>query len=375
MLQTKFERVFEKMDLTMLNRLMRLIVDHNIADYVTAKNNVVISYKDMSHTNSYGLIRGLQFASFVTQYYGLVLDLLVLGLTRASEIAGPPQMPNEFINHRDARTETRHPIRLYSRYVDKLHILFRFTAEEAKDLIQRYLTEHPDPNNENLVGYNNKKCWPRDARMRLMKHDVNLGRAVFWDVQNRLPRALTTCEWENSFVSVYSKDNPNLLFNMGGFEVRVKPKCRMHLEALTHRDGVWNLQNDATKEMTAQAFLRVDEQSLRTFENRVRQVLMSSGSTTFTKIANKWNTALIGLMTYFREATVHTQELLDLLVKCENKIQTRIKIGLNSKMPSRFPPVVLYVQRMPWIRGCRAALLSQHPLPVADTLVASHTFL
>ena len=56
---------------------------------------------------------------------------------------------------------------------------------------------------------------------------------------------------------VYSKDNPNLLFNMGGFEVRVKPKCRMHLEALTHRDGVWNLQNEATKEMTAQAFLRV----------------------------------------------------------------------------------------------------------------------
>jgi hypothetical protein len=46
------------------------------------------------------------------------------------------------------------------------------------------------------------------------------------------------------------------------------------------------------------------------------QVLMSSGSTTFTKIANKWNTALIGLMTYFREAVVHTQELLDLLVKC-----------------------------------------------------------
>ena len=75
------------------------------------------------------------------------------------------------------------------------------------------------------------------------------------------------------------------------------------------------------------------------------QVLMSSGSTTFTKIVNKWNTALIGLMTYFREATVHTQELLDLLVKCENKIQTRIKIGLNSKMPSRFPPVVFYTPK------------------------------
>ena len=52
--------------------------------------------------------------------------------------------------------------------------LNRFSAEEARDLIQRYLTEHPDPNNENIVGYNNKKCWPRDSRMRLMKHDVNL---------------------------------------------------------------------------------------------------------------------------------------------------------------------------------------------------------
>ena len=84
-------------------------------------------------------------------------------------------------------TETRHPIRLYSRYVDKLHILFRFTQDEARDLIQRYLTEHPDPNNENIVGYNNKKCWPRDARMRLMKHDVNLGRAVFWDMKVGVP--------------------------------------------------------------------------------------------------------------------------------------------------------------------------------------------
>ena len=81
-----------QMDLTLLNRLLRLILDHNIADYMTAKNNIVIAYKDMAHTNSYGLIRGLQFASFIVQYYGLVIDLLMLGLTRASEIAGPPQV-------------------------------------------------------------------------------------------------------------------------------------------------------------------------------------------------------------------------------------------------------------------------------------------
>lgn len=94
-----------QVDLTLLNRLLRLILDHNIADYMTAKNNVVIAYKDMAHTNAYGLIRGLQFASFIVQYYGLVLDLLMLGLTRASEIAGPPQvrsrshLPFQFSGH------------------------------------------------------------------------------------------------------------------------------------------------------------------------------------------------------------------------------------------------------------------------------------
>ena len=42
----------------------------------------------------------MQFASFIAQYYGLILDLLLLGLTRASELAGPPQMPNEFLTFR-----------------------------------------------------------------------------------------------------------------------------------------------------------------------------------------------------------------------------------------------------------------------------------
>jgi len=181
--------------------------------------------------------------------------------------------------------------------------------------------------------------------MRLIKHDVNLGRAVFWDMKNRLPRSLTTIEWDDTYVSVYSKDNPNLLFAMCGFEVRILPKVRNQDEQFSMRDGVWNLINEQTKERTAQAYLRVDDESIQKFHNRVRQILMASGSTTFSKIINKWNSCLIGLMTYYREAVVHTRELLDLLVKCENKIQTRVKIGLNSKMPSRFPPTVFFTPK------------------------------
>ena len=78
MMECNFEKLYEKIDLTLLNRLLRLIVDHNIADYMTAKNNVVVNYKDMNHTNSYGIVRGLQFASFIVQYYGLVCCHVVI---------------------------------------------------------------------------------------------------------------------------------------------------------------------------------------------------------------------------------------------------------------------------------------------------------
>jgi len=345
MIETQLSKVYEKIDLTLLNRLLRLIMDHNLADYISSKNNVQLNYKDMNHTNSYGMIRGLQFSAFVFQYYGLVLDLLLLGLQRASEIAGPPQSPNDFLQFRDRKTEVRHPIRLYTRYIDRIWVFLRFSADESRDLIQRFLTEQPDPNFENVIGYRNKKCWPRDSRMRLMRHDVNLGRAVFWDLKNRLPRSITTVEWDDTFASVYSRDNPNLLFSMSGFEVRILPKIRNQNDEFPVKDSVWSLVDNTSKERTAHAFLQVTEEDIQKFNNRIRQILMSSGSTTFTKIANKWNTSLIALFTYYREAAVSTVNLLDTIVKCETKIQTRVKIGLNSKMPSRFPPAVFYTPK------------------------------
>ena len=45
MMETVLSKVYEKIDLTLLNRLLRLILDHNLADYITAKNNTVLTYK------------------------------------------------------------------------------------------------------------------------------------------------------------------------------------------------------------------------------------------------------------------------------------------------------------------------------------------
>ena len=49
MMETVLSKVYEKIDLTLLNRLLRLILDHNLADYITAKNNTVLTYKGASN--------------------------------------------------------------------------------------------------------------------------------------------------------------------------------------------------------------------------------------------------------------------------------------------------------------------------------------
>ena len=81
---------------------------------------------------------------------------------------------------------------------------------------------------------------------------------------------------------------------------------------------------------------------IQLFKNHIRQALVSSILMTFSNIANKWNLALIGLMTYYRKAVIHRIELLDALVKAENKTRSLVKIGLNSKMLSRLPAVIFY---------------------------------
>jgi pre-mRNA-processing factor 8 len=91
-----------------------------------------------------------------------------------------------------------------------------------------------------------------------------LGRAVFWNVKSSLPRSLTTIEWDDTFCSVYSAQNPQLLFSMCGFEIRILPRCRtQNGEQYSLKDGVWNLVQQETQERTAQAYLRVSDQGIQ----------------------------------------------------------------------------------------------------------------
>lgn len=128
-LQYLLSKLAEKADHVFLNRLLRLTMDKNIADYITAKNNIVASYKDMIHTNACGVIPGLHFSSLVLQFYGLLVDLLILGLQQAAEMAGPPTMPHDFLGFQNFGEQGTHPI------VTNIYMPLRFSESNLGGIV------------------------------------------------------------------------------------------------------------------------------------------------------------------------------------------------------------------------------------------------
>ena len=66
MVQSKFDNVFEKIDLSLLNRVLRIFVHPYTPNYIATKNNITVHYATYK---CYGIIRGLQFASFICQCF------------------------------------------------------------------------------------------------------------------------------------------------------------------------------------------------------------------------------------------------------------------------------------------------------------------
>ena len=65
---------------------------------MVALSTRLTQFTNMAHTSAGSNL----WSAFAFQYYGLVFDLLILGLQHASEMAGPPQVPNNFLQYRDS---------------------------------------------------------------------------------------------------------------------------------------------------------------------------------------------------------------------------------------------------------------------------------
>lgn len=89
----------------------------------------------------------------------------------------------------------------------------------------------------------------------------------------------------------------------------------------------------------------VSAEFVENFIYYANQLVSSAISTSFSKTVAKWNSLLLNCVIYYREALLQSPRFLRILMAYEEKVCNKIKQGLNSKMPNRFPNVVFYSPR------------------------------
>lgn len=289
----EYRELMENVDNNLLLKLLKIVVDPALADYMISRNNCRVVYKDMGYTNHVGFLKGFQFSAFVHRFYSLAVDLCVLG----SDI------------FMDERSTVRH----YMRHMDRIYVLFRLSEEDVKELARDY-GEAGDVSGTNYFG--------RDDESR--QEDV-LGKYVHAEIATRLLPAMGSIAFRGCSALP-------IRFSMCGVDVLV---CDRKM----HERSSWVLRNGK------HANFAVSRESVDAFNSRVEYIVKTSGSATFLKIANRWNTCLLAFVAYFREFVGDTEGLAETLRHAELQIQNAVKKGVNSKMPVRFPSAMFYSPR------------------------------
>ncbi|KAK4538547.1 hypothetical protein CDCA_CDCA18G4572 [Cyanidium caldarium] len=348
MVQVHLTQLAERVELVFLNRLLRLIVDEALADYLTAKCNVMMSFKDMQHTNSVGVPLGLAFAGFLLQWYAVAaVDLpLLASWTGTGALDG--RVAEGYAAADGAAW-------LYQRTLTDAHLLVHLPAVECRRLVRELLLRADVAAEEqaHLLDddyYPTKRCWPRAQRMRLATFDCHLGRSLFERVREAVPSAVVSLSPLGTapvgcHVSVVSgARNPYLHWELHGWEVCMTvPQYSTPEHAAPDRDMSsppdWVL---GSHRQPVEVRVRVADAVVRDWQQRVQQLLMSTVQAPFVRVAARWNALVLAQVSLYREALSQTPEMLQALRRAEVRVQNRIKLGLNSKMPVRFPPVIFH---------------------------------
>ncbi|KAL0266060.1 UNVERIFIED_CONTAM: hypothetical protein PYX00_011777 [Menopon gallinae] len=287
LLQLKFENTEDNADLNLLARMLRLVLDPVLVDYIVSRNNASISYKDMSFTNCVGIVKGLSFAPFLAMLYNMCIDLV---LTDGCLFDNSHLYIREGIRH-----------------LNRLYLVVDPSALCSDGRAGAYLDE--------CRGILGTELRPRGA--------ARLGSAITSYLRSKLHPSVCAVSLESSTAHTFS-------FSLCSFRVTLSQRMPCA--------NAWRLGACFAK-------LEVAEEGVCAFRQRMNHILRSSTGSTFYKTINKWNAAILALHVYYREAIENTTELVGLAVRYERRVQNTIKIAINSKMSVRFPDVVFYAPR------------------------------
>ncbi|KAF6001519.1 Pre-mRNA-processing-splicing factor 8 [Cyanidiococcus yangmingshanensis] len=139
LVQTPLPELFERADLLLLDRLLRLLLADDLVDYILSRCNAVVTFKDMRYTQSIGILPGWEFSGFLMQLYGLaVVDLPIREQwcrTDNPEVSSsclPAESRAATVNQ-DATTDLFGRLLYYERVLDRIYLLVQIPGSKAQN--------------------------------------------------------------------------------------------------------------------------------------------------------------------------------------------------------------------------------------------------
>lgn len=313
--QIKISDSFENIDFIFMKTILNEVINSFLTNFIFNRLNTCITHKDMKFINSFGIIKGLKFSPFVIQIYLFLIDLLILGNNEYYFMKKTSENKKSFKKN----FKKKEDIFFYSRYLTNVIIIYE--ENTRTNIFEKNL-------------YLSKKESFSDLDLKNLKNCAN--NCFVNKLINRIPIFMGKILIKNNNCVV---KNSKIQKIKNSFEL-----CNFFFEnnsILLGKKLSLNINHDENSR-TAIFNLNPSINSKNQFQYRLRQITLSSNSTTFSKITNKWNSCLLGAISYFRENFLKDSDFQKIVLKGEEKIQTRIKIAFNSKMPSRFPNVLFY---------------------------------
>ncbi|TBT98743.1 PrP8 U5-snRNA-binding domain-containing protein, partial [Hamiltosporidium magnivora] len=72
--------LYKNIDLTLLYKLLLLIIDETLCDYIISRLRCTLIYKDIKVGVNYGVIKGIPFSCYICCYYSVIVDIMLIGI-------------------------------------------------------------------------------------------------------------------------------------------------------------------------------------------------------------------------------------------------------------------------------------------------------
>ncbi|KAG0442228.1 Pre-mRNA-splicing factor spp42 [Dictyocoela muelleri] len=345
----KISHVMENIDINLLSKLLSIVIDPIIVNYITSRLNCNLNYKDMQFSNFIGCLKGFEFSGFISDFYYRIVDYYL-----ERKLKFYYRYHNEIffvINYEDSGNDYNDNNFINNDYKDTNFINNGYNHRNFINNIDS------DFINKDSNFINNDSKFERTYKQKyfnfLQKEKIkykSLHYEVLEMLNNTLPNCIGRFFMDDLRIITIDNDNYN--------DFKNNYKNFKDKYTIDTNNNDYNYKNDnifiAKNDFKIFEFCKINfcllnskyysmsisNSGIQIFINHARTILKSSTRNTFLKIVQKWNKLLLSTVVYYRESI--SGEFIEIIKFYERKIQNSIKLGLNTKMPSRFPNVIFY---------------------------------